>query len=168
MKRKKTQKKTETPMSSDTPLYMISVAAELAGMHPQTLRVYEQKGLVNPGRSSGNTRMYSQDDIERLNLIAELTREGINLAGVMRILDLMERQLNMDQEIEAMMKKMRRLENEAHELRMQRKIYDLVPYEEQDPKEIFCALLGKKLGEEIEPHHLRAAKTQQKRTTHVN
>ena len=55
------------------PLYMIGVAAALAGMHPQTLRSYEQKGLVNPGRSRGNTRLYSQADIERLNLISKLT-----------------------------------------------------------------------------------------------
>ena len=61
------------------PLYMISVAAELAGVHPQTLRAYEQKGLVTPQRTSGNTRMYSQADIERLGLINELTNEGINL-----------------------------------------------------------------------------------------
>ena len=75
----------------DKPLYMISVAAELTGMHPQTLRVYEQKGLVTPGRSRGNTRLYSQNDIERLNLISKLTDEGINLAGVVRILDMRER-----------------------------------------------------------------------------
>ena len=60
------------------PLYMISVAAELAGVHPQTLRAYEQKGLVTPQRTSGNTRMYSQADIERLGLINELTNEGID------------------------------------------------------------------------------------------
>lgn len=72
------------------PLYMISVAAQLAGVHPQTLRAYEQKGLVTPQRTSGNTRMYSQADIERLELINELTSEGINLAGVIRILDLQE------------------------------------------------------------------------------
>ena len=70
------------------PLYMISVAAQLAGVHPQTLRAYEQKGLVSPQRTSGNTRMYSPADIERLELINELTSEGINLAGVIRILDL--------------------------------------------------------------------------------
>ena len=73
------------------PLYMIGVAAELAGVHPQTLRAYEQKGLVTPQRTSGNTRMYSQADIERLSLINELTGEGINLAGVIRILDLQGR-----------------------------------------------------------------------------
>ena len=59
----------------DKPLYMISVAAELTGMHPQTLRVYESKGLVNPQRSGGNTRLYSQNDIERLELIGQLTDE---------------------------------------------------------------------------------------------
>ena len=63
------------------PLYMISVAAELAGVHPQTLRIYEQKGLVSPQRTSGNTRMYSQADIERLQLINALTDEGINAGG---------------------------------------------------------------------------------------
>ena len=64
------------------PLYMISVAAQLAGVHPQTLRAYEQKGLVSPQRTSGNTRMYSQADIDRLELINELTSEGINLAPI--------------------------------------------------------------------------------------
>lgn len=79
------------------PLYMIGVAAELAGVHPQTLRAYEQKGLVTPQRTSGNTRMYSQADIERLSLINELTGEGINLAGVIRILDLQGRLVDRDQ-----------------------------------------------------------------------
>lgn len=70
------------------PLYMISVAADLAGMHPQTLRIYERKMLIKPQRSSGNTRLYSDEDIERLRLIQDLTAEGINLAGVVRILEL--------------------------------------------------------------------------------
>src|SRR5436305_8571087 len=69
-------------------IYIISVAAELAGVHPQTLRVYERKGLVNPQRTVGNTRRYSQKDIDRLRRIQELTQEGVNLAGVTRILDL--------------------------------------------------------------------------------
>ena len=85
--------------NKDKPLYMISVAAELTGMHPQTLRVYEQKGLVTPGRSRGNTRRYSQRDIERLNLISRLTDEGINLAGVVRILDMQERQIELENEL---------------------------------------------------------------------
>src|ERR687891_125965 len=69
-------------------IYVISVAAELAGVHPQTLRVYERKGLIMPRRTSGNTRRYSERDIELLRRIQELTNEGINLAGVMRILEL--------------------------------------------------------------------------------
>lgn len=73
-------------------IYIISVAAELAGVHPQTLRVYERKGLVQPSRTQGNTRRYSQKDIERLRRIQELTNEGINLAGVLRIIEL-EREL---------------------------------------------------------------------------
>ena len=69
-------------------IYIISVAAELAGVHPQTLRVYERKGLVQPSRTSGNTRRYSQRDIDRLRRIQELTNEGINLAGVLRVMEL--------------------------------------------------------------------------------
>ncbi len=71
-------------------VYIISVAAELAGVHPQTLRIYERKGLVHPQRTSGNTRRYSQLDIERLRTIQALTDEGVNLAGVKRIIDLEE------------------------------------------------------------------------------
>ena len=72
----------------DRPLYMISVAAELAGVHPQTLRIYERKRLIAPQRSQGNTRLYSQSDVDRLQMIQQLTAEGINLAGVIRIIDL--------------------------------------------------------------------------------
>ena len=99
-----------------TPLYMIGVAAQLAGVHPQTLRIYEQKGLVSPQRTSGNTRMYSQADIERLELINELTSEGINLAGVIRILDLKGRLGERDEEIDDLHKKVRRLADRVHEL----------------------------------------------------
>src|SRR5207245_3359530 len=71
------------------PRYMISVAAELVGMHPQTLRIYESKGLVRPGRTAGGTRLYSERDVERLKLIQRLTSElGLNLAGVARVLAL--------------------------------------------------------------------------------
>ena len=69
-------------------VFIISVAAELAGVHPQTLRIYERKGLVRPSRTSGNTRRYSQADIDRLLAIQELTDEGVNLAGVKRIIEL--------------------------------------------------------------------------------
>lgn len=71
-------------------IYVISVAAELAGVHPQTLRVYERKGLVRPKRTAGNTRRYSERDITLLRKIQELTNEGVNLAGVIKILELEE------------------------------------------------------------------------------
>ena len=72
-------------------VYMISVAAELAGMHPQTLRIYESRGLIQPKRSPKNTRLYSQDDVERLRRIQELTSElGMNLAGVEKVFELEE------------------------------------------------------------------------------
>jgi DNA-binding transcriptional MerR regulator len=72
----------------DTPIYIISIAAELAGVHPQTLRDYERKGLLSPKRTQGNSRRYSERDILMLQRIQDLTNEGINLAGVMRILEL--------------------------------------------------------------------------------
>jgi MerR family transcriptional regulator, heat shock protein HspR len=73
----------------DRPRYMISIAAELVGMHPQTLRMYEAKGLVRPGRTPGNTRLYSDADLERLRLIQRLTTQlGLNLAGVETVLRL--------------------------------------------------------------------------------
>ncbi|MDO5107343.1 MAG: MerR family transcriptional regulator [Coriobacteriaceae bacterium] len=125
----------------DKPLYMISVAAELTGMHPQTLRVYEQKGLVTPGRSRGNTRLYSQADIERLNLINKLTDEGINLAGVIRILDMRERQLERDDEIERLQRRVRELEDEVHEFKMQQRIVALARYEGQGPEQVMRGLL---------------------------
>ena len=74
-------------------VYVISVAAELAGVHPQTLRIYERRGLLDPARTVGGNRRYSEGDIERLRRIAELTSAGLNLAGVKRVLEL-EEQLN--------------------------------------------------------------------------
>jgi MerR family transcriptional regulator, heat shock protein HspR len=71
-------------------VFVISVAAELAGMHPQTLRIYERKGLLEPYRTPGGTRRYSQEDIERLQLIQELTSQGLNLEGVRRVIALQE------------------------------------------------------------------------------
>jgi MerR family transcriptional regulator/heat shock protein HspR len=93
-------------------VYMISVAAELAGMHPQTLRIYEARGLITPKRSPKNTRLYSADDVERLRRIQELTTElGMNLAGVERVFEL-------EAEIARMRRRMRNLERQAE--RMQR------------------------------------------------
>lgn len=108
------------------PLYMIGVAAELAGMHPQTLRSYEQKGLVTPQRTRGGTRMYSPADIERLALINELTDEGINLAGVIRILDLQGRLDARDQAIDSLHRRVRRLADRVHELETRENIASLV------------------------------------------
>ena len=128
--------------SRNKPLYMISVAAELTGMHPQTLRVYEQKGLVNPGRSCGNTRLYSRADIDRLNLVAKLTDEGINLAGVVRILDMRERAVEKDDEIDELRARVRELEDELHEYKMRERITSLARYEESSPEQIMQRLLG--------------------------
>ena len=69
-------------------LYVISVAAELAGVHPQTLRIYERKGLVDPARTGGGSRRYSEDDIAQLRRIQDLTTDGLNLAGVKRVMEL--------------------------------------------------------------------------------
>jgi MerR family transcriptional regulator/heat shock protein HspR len=90
----------------DRPRYMISVAADIVGMHPQTLRIYEQKGLVQPKRTAGNTRLYSELDIERLRLIQRLTTEiGLNLAGV-------EQVLHLEDELQRMKRRLQRMEEE--------------------------------------------------------
>jgi MerR family transcriptional regulator/heat shock protein HspR len=81
----------EVSIDSDQGVFMISVAAELAHMHPQTLRIYEARGLIQPKRSPKNTRLYSQRDVERLRRIQQLTTEGLNLAGVERVLALERR-----------------------------------------------------------------------------
>lgn len=132
------------------PLYMISVAAELTGMHPQTLRIYESKGLVSPKRSSGNTRLYSQADIDRLDLIGRLTDEGINLAGVVRILDMRSQMDERDEEIERLRSEVKRLKEEVHEYRMRETITALMPYEGADPKANLRRLLGG--GEDAAPN----------------
>ena len=96
-------------MIDDRPRYMISVAAELVGMHPQTLRQYEEKGLVRPKRTAGNTRLYSEADLERLRLIQRLTTElGLNLAGV-------EAVLGLEEQLQRMQARMERLERDMRE-----------------------------------------------------
>jgi MerR family transcriptional regulator, heat shock protein HspR len=91
----------------DRGVYMISVAAELAGMHPQTLRIYEARGLITPRRSPKNTRLYSQGDVERLRRIQELTGElGMNLAGVEKVFEL-------EAEVERMRRRLRAFERQA-------------------------------------------------------
>ena len=99
----------------DRPRYMISVAADLVGMHPQTLRIYEAKGLVRPKRTAGNTRLYSDVDIERLRLIQQLTSEvGLNLVGVARVLRMEDELQRMHRRLERMEQEMRRALAEVH------------------------------------------------------
>jgi len=89
-------------------LYMISVVSEMLGIHPQTLRLYEREGFIKPKRSGGNTRLYSDDDIVKLEMILRLTRElGINLAGVEVILSMREKMDRMQQEMEATIRRLR-------------------------------------------------------------
>jgi MerR family transcriptional regulator/heat shock protein HspR len=93
---------------------MISVAADLAGVHPQTLRIYERKRLVAPQRSAGNTRLYSQADVERLRFIQHLTQaEGVNLAGVTRIIELQNQMEAMRAELNEAITRLRRAEAAA-------------------------------------------------------
>src|ERR671925_1548803 len=110
----------------DRPRYMISVAAELVGMHPQTLRMYEQKGLVQPKRSSGNTRLYSEADLERLRLIQKLTTQlGLNLAGVEAVLDLEEQLQRMQQRMERLERDMGEALQQVHkQYRRELVLYD--------------------------------------------
>ena len=114
----------------DRPRYMISIAAELVGMHPQTLRIYENKGLVSPERTRGNTRLYSEADLERLRLIQRLTSElGLNLAGV-------EVVLRMEDELRKARARIERLERQmAEEIQNVHRQYrrDLVLYQTPRP-----------------------------------
>jgi MerR family transcriptional regulator/heat shock protein HspR len=105
---------------------MISVAAELVGMHPQTLRMYEQKGLVQPKRTAGNTRLYSEADLERLRLIQKLTTQlGLNLAGVEAVLDLEEQLQRMHARMERLEREMREAIQQVHrQYRRELVLYD--------------------------------------------
>jgi MerR family transcriptional regulator/heat shock protein HspR len=95
-------------------LYMISVVSEMLGIHPQTLRIYEREGFIKPSRSGGNTRLYSEDDIERLEMVLRLTRDlGVNLAGVEVILSMREK---MEQMQRSMEETIRQLQEELFEM----------------------------------------------------
>ena len=103
---------TRVELASDRGVFMISVAAELANLHPQTLRVYEARGLIEPQRSSKGTRLYSQEDVEKLKRIQEMTAElGLNLAGV-------ERVLHLEREIEDMQRRIEEIELDAVEAQL--------------------------------------------------
>lgn len=86
--------------SKSTAVYVISVAAELSGMHPQTLRIYERKGLVSPARTAGGSRRYSDADVALLQRISELTSDGMNLVGVKRVLQLERKVAELERELE--------------------------------------------------------------------
>ena len=107
------------PQGRDRAVYIISVAAELTGVHPQTLRVYERKGLVAPARTGGMSRRYSDSDIERIRRIQELTSDGLNLAGVQRVIQL-------EDEVVQLREKVRQLAKLADSSRR-----DLVPLRQE-------------------------------------
>ena len=123
---------TRVEVSSDRGVFMISVAAELAEMHPQTLRMYEARGLIEPKRSPKGTRLYSQEDVDRLRRIQEMTAElGMNLAGVERVFEL-------EEQLDSMARKVAQLERRAGELKaeverleaLRRELRaEIVPYE---------------------------------------
>ncbi len=104
-------------VATDRGVFMISVAAELAEMHPQTLRMYEARGLIEPKRSPKGTRLYSQDDVDRLRRIQEMTTEwGMNLAGVERVLELEEKLNRMRRKVETLEARAADLQKEIAEL----------------------------------------------------
>src|SRR4051812_50219753 len=112
---------------------MISVAADLVGMHPQTLRIYENKGLVRPGRTPGGTRLYSERDLDRLRLIQRLTSElGLNLAGVSRVIALEDELAQMRARFERLEQEMRQAVEQVH--RQYRRDLVLYPQPNQPPR----------------------------------
>jgi MerR family transcriptional regulator/heat shock protein HspR len=123
---------TRIRVAADRGVFMISVAAELAEMHPQTLRMYEARGLIEPKRSPKGTRLYSQSDVEKLRRIQEMTNElGLNLAGVERVLELEEQLERATRRLEQLERRSARMREEMeHELeRVRRSLRaEIVPY----------------------------------------
>ncbi len=128
----------EVQVDEDRGVFMISVAAELADMHPQTLRIYESKGLITPKRSPKNTRLYSQRDVERLRRIQAMTSEqGLNLAGVETVLEMEARVERMRAELERVRSHVRELEEQLdREMKRvrERSGGEIVPYGAYQPK----------------------------------
>ena len=135
----------------DRAVYIISVAAELAGVHPQTLRIYERKGLLSPARTPGNTRRYSERDIERLRMIQELTQEyGINLAGVKMIVE-------MTSELDRLRKRMESLDRDYHRTR-ERMLVEMERLQSERRRgEIVPLSAVRRLLRQVEAHDLQAA-----------
>jgi MerR family transcriptional regulator, heat shock protein HspR len=127
-----TRTTTRVEVSSDRGVFMISVAAELADMHPQTLRMYEARGLIEPKRSPKGTRLYSHEDVDRLRRIQEMTAElGMNLAGVERVFELEEKLAAMARKVAALERRAGELKAEVERLETLRRELraDIVPYE---------------------------------------
>ncbi len=123
---------TRVEVSSDRGVFMISVAAELADMHPQTLRMYEARGLIEPKRSPKGTRLYSHEDVERLRRIQEMTAElGMNLAGVERVFELEDELASMSSKVAGLERRARELKSEVERLETLRRELraEIVPYE---------------------------------------
>ena len=133
----------EAAIDSERGVFMISVAAELADMHPQTLRMYEARGLITPKRSPKQTRLYSQSDVERLRRIQRMTsEEGLNLAGVEAVLNMEDQVARMRGELERMRRRTKELEREmnAEVERVRRSLKaELVPYGAYDTSELIPA-----------------------------
>ncbi|MDX6697826.1 MAG: MerR family transcriptional regulator, heat shock protein HspR [Solirubrobacteraceae bacterium] len=129
---RRTRTTTQVSVKSDRGVFMISVAAELADMHPQTLRMYEQRGLIHPKRSPKGTRLYSQEDVDRLRRIQEMTAQlGMNLAGVERVFELEAQLERMARRIETMEAEAERLRREmGEEIERIRRSFraEIVPY----------------------------------------
>ena len=131
-RRTRTTTTTRIEVSSDRGVFMISVAAELADMHPQTLRMYEQRGLIEPKRSPKGTRLYSHEDVERLRRIQQMTVElGLNLAGVEKVLELEQQLARTRRRVAALERRRAELEAEIEALEGHREQVraDIVRYE---------------------------------------
>src|SRR4051794_5870907 len=140
MERRTRRGDAEQRIDQERGVFMISVAAELAEMHPQTLRMYEARGLITPKRSPKNTRLYSQSDVERLRRIQRMTNdEGLNLAGVETVLQLEQRLERMRSEMARMRKRAAQMESKmTEELERLRKSIggELVPYGAYEPRKM--------------------------------
>jgi MerR family transcriptional regulator/heat shock protein HspR len=139
------QRKGQKAVDAKRGVFMISIAAELADMHPQTLRMYEARGLITPQRSPGKTRLYSQQDVERLRRIQEMTEEGLNLVGVRTVLELEQRVERLRTELGRMRKQAAEAEKEmlAEIERVRRSLRgELVPYGAYEPGELVPARDG--------------------------
>jgi MerR family transcriptional regulator, heat shock protein HspR len=129
---RRTRTSTRVKVSTDRGVFMISVAAELAEMHPQTLRMYEARGLIEPKRSPKGTRLYSHRDVERLKRIQEMTAElGMNLAGVERVFELEEQLSSMARKVQVLEQRASELKTEVERLESLRRQLraEIVPYE---------------------------------------